>query len=105
MYDMLLNSPQMRSAMGWVFEGRLGRVHWFLHQGGIILFGKQMDGDQKLALEMKPPMGTQPFLRCKNCRICACSGLIAEGFFPSSPRRPGTVALSRAGRSEIIFWP
>jgi hypothetical protein len=55
MYDMLLDSPQMRSAMGWVFEGR---VHWFLHQGGIILFGHQLDEDQKLALEMKPGNAT-----------------------------------------------
>jgi hypothetical protein len=55
MYDMVLGSAQMRSAMGWVFEGR---VHSHLHQGGTVLFCKQLDGDHKLALKVQPGNAT-----------------------------------------------
>ncbi|KAA8912543.1 hypothetical protein FN846DRAFT_903536 [Sphaerosporella brunnea] len=30
LYDMMIGSSQMRSSMGWVFEGR---VHWYLEHG------------------------------------------------------------------------
>jgi hypothetical protein len=49
LYDTMLSSAQMRSTMGWVFEGR---VHWLLHDGAT-LHCKGMKTNGILTLKIK----------------------------------------------------
>jgi hypothetical protein len=48
-------APSQCWCRGWVIEGRL---HWNLHQGGTVLFCKQLDGDHNLALKTQPGNAT-----------------------------------------------
>ncbi|KAA8893611.1 hypothetical protein FN846DRAFT_1004346 [Sphaerosporella brunnea] len=55
LYDAMLSSAQMRSAMGWVFEGR---VHWLLHDGATLLC-RDMEKNGILTIKIKK--GNQTF--------------------------------------------
>jgi hypothetical protein len=57
LYESMLSSAQMRSAMGWVFEGR---VHWLLHDGATLLC-REMKTNGHGTLTIKIKQGKQTF--------------------------------------------
>ncbi|KAA8914385.1 hypothetical protein FN846DRAFT_915770 [Sphaerosporella brunnea] len=48
LYDMMIGSSQMRSSMGWVFEGR---VHWYLEHGAFLQC-RALDGGADRAFDV-----------------------------------------------------
>jgi hypothetical protein len=65
LYDSMLSSAQMRSAMGWVFEGR---VHWLLHDGYTLLC-REMKNNGTLTIKIKQGKQTFSSLRQLSDRL------------------------------------